>query len=121
LWVRGNGLVDSAKVQSKPGKLVNLTAVPAPTAAAAAEYYPGVYWYALLKIPAPASFPAPARRETVLANLSKPSTPRSTPLNTRASPAMRSGRKVSARSPRILGNSAIRPRHGRGACSPDKP
>ena len=51
LWVRGYGLIDLAKVQSAPGHLVNLTAVPAPTAAAAAEYYPGVYWYALLKIP----------------------------------------------------------------------
>jgi hypothetical protein len=57
LWVRGYGLVDSAKVQSTPGKLVNLTAVPAPSAAAAAEYYPGVYWYALLKIPAASEFP----------------------------------------------------------------
>ena len=57
LWVRGYGLVDSAKVQSTPGKLVNLMAVPAPTAAAAAEYYPGVYWYALLKIPAASEFP----------------------------------------------------------------
>ena len=57
LWVRGYGLVDSAKVQSAPGKLVNLTAVPAPTAAAAAEYYPGVYWYSLLKIPAASEFP----------------------------------------------------------------
>jgi hypothetical protein len=36
---------------------VNLTAVPAPNAAAAAEYYPGVYWYALLKIPAVTEFP----------------------------------------------------------------
>jgi len=57
LWVRGYGLVDSAKVQSVPGKLVNLTAVPARSAAAAAEYYPGVYWYALLKIPAAGEFP----------------------------------------------------------------
>jgi hypothetical protein len=57
LWVRGYGLIDSAKVQSAPGHLVNLTAVPAPTAAAAAEYYPGVYWYSLLKIPAASEFP----------------------------------------------------------------
>jgi hypothetical protein len=45
LWVRGYGLIDSAKVESAPGHLVNLAAVPAPTDAAAAEYYPGVYWY----------------------------------------------------------------------------
>src|SRR2546429_5431527 len=44
VWVRGYGLVDSRKVQSTPGKTLNLTAVPAPSAAAAAEYYPGMYW-----------------------------------------------------------------------------
>src|SRR5215510_12952117 len=57
VWVRGYGLVDSPKVQSSPGKLLNLTAVPAPNAAAAAEYYPGVYWYSLLQIPAKSEFP----------------------------------------------------------------
>jgi hypothetical protein len=57
LWVRGYGLVDSPKVTSTPGKLVNLTATPAPTPAAAAEYYPGMYWYSLLKIPAESEFP----------------------------------------------------------------
>src|SRR2546428_628538 len=44
VWVRGYGLVDSPKIQTVPGKIVNLTAVPAPSAAAAAEYYPPVYW-----------------------------------------------------------------------------
>src|SRR5262245_40536067 len=38
VWVRGYGLVDSAKVSTMPGKLVNLTASLAPSAAAAAEY-----------------------------------------------------------------------------------
>ena len=57
LWVRGYGLVDSPKVTSAPGKLVNLTAIPAPTPAAAAEYYPGKYWYSMLKIPAESEFP----------------------------------------------------------------
>ena len=57
LWVRGYGLVDSPKETSTPGKLVNLTATPAPTPAAAAEYYPGMYWYSLLKIPAENEFP----------------------------------------------------------------
>src|SRR5688500_19783781 len=42
VWVRGYGLVDSPKVQSAPGKILNLTAVVAPTAAAAAEYYPAI-------------------------------------------------------------------------------
>ena len=51
VWVRGYGLVDSPKVRAKPGQQLNLTAVPAPNAAAAAHYYPAVYWYAMLKIP----------------------------------------------------------------------
>src|SRR5712692_91904 len=45
VWVRGYGLVDSPKVQSGPGKVLDLTAVPASNAAAAAEYYPAIYWY----------------------------------------------------------------------------
>jgi hypothetical protein len=51
LWVRGYGLVDSAKVDAEPGKQVNLTAVQAPNEAAAAQYYPAIYWYSMLKIP----------------------------------------------------------------------
>jgi len=53
LWVRGYGLVDGPKVTSAPGKLVNLTATPAPDDAAAAHYYPAIYWYSMLRIPAP--------------------------------------------------------------------
>ncbi len=51
VWVRGYGLIDSQKVESEPGKHLNLTAVPAPNAAAAAQYYPAIYWFAMLKIP----------------------------------------------------------------------
>ena len=36
VWVRGYGLVDSPKVRSQPGQLLNLKAVQAPSAAAAA-------------------------------------------------------------------------------------
>ena len=57
VWVRGYGLVDSAKVRAEPGKTLDLKATVAPTAAAAAEYYPAVYWYSLLKIPARSDFP----------------------------------------------------------------
>ena len=57
VWVRGYGLVDSPKVQTAPGKILNLRAVLAPTPAAAAEYYPAIYWYALLKIPDKSEFP----------------------------------------------------------------
>src|ERR1700737_4463028 len=56
IWVRGYGLVDSPKVKSDPGKIVNLTAVKAPNAAAAAQYYPAIYWYSMLKMPDAAQF-----------------------------------------------------------------
>src|ERR1019366_8358713 len=56
VWVRGYGLVDSPKVKAAPGKTQNLQAVPAPTPAAAAEYYPGVYWYSMLRIPDKSEF-----------------------------------------------------------------
>jgi hypothetical protein len=51
VWVRGYGLVDSPKVRAKPGQHLNLAAVPAPTPAAAAHYFPAIYWYSMLKIP----------------------------------------------------------------------
>ncbi len=57
VWVRGYGLVDSAKVQTAPGKILNLTAVVAPSAAAAAEYYPAYFWYSMLKVPGTSEFP----------------------------------------------------------------
>ena len=52
VWVRGYGLVDSPKVKAQPGKALDLKSVQAPNRAAAAQYYPGVYWYAMMKIPA---------------------------------------------------------------------
>jgi len=57
VWVRGYGLVDSPKVRTEPGKIVNLKSVVAPNAAAAAEYYPAIYWYAMLKVPDKSEFP----------------------------------------------------------------
>ena len=51
VWVRGYGLVDSPKVQAAPGKMLDLTAVAAPSATAAAQYYPAIYWYSMLKVP----------------------------------------------------------------------
>ena len=56
VWVRGYGLVDSPKVDGEPGKTLNLTAVKAPDDKAAAQYYPAVYWYAMLKIPDASQF-----------------------------------------------------------------
>ncbi len=57
VWVRGYGLVDSAKTKTAPGKILNLTATVAPNAAAAAEYYPGAYWFSMLNIPEKSNFP----------------------------------------------------------------
>jgi hypothetical protein len=56
VWVRGYGLIDSPKIDTVPGQHVDLTAVPAPNAAAAAQYYPAIYWYSMLKIPPPDQF-----------------------------------------------------------------
>lgn len=57
VWVRGYGLVDSPKQQATPGRTLDLEAVPAPDARAAAEYYPAGYWFSLLRPPAPSEFP----------------------------------------------------------------
>ena len=57
VWVRGYGLVDSPEVHATPGTLLNLKAAVAPSAAAAAEYYPAIYWYSMLKIPDRSEFP----------------------------------------------------------------
>src|SRR5215208_5544674 len=51
VWVRGYGLVDSPKVPGVPGGALNLTAVAAPNPRVAAQYYPGNYWYSLIKVP----------------------------------------------------------------------
>jgi hypothetical protein len=56
LWVRGYGLVDSPKVRAMPGNLVNLKAVIASNDAAAAQFYPAIYWYSMLKIPDKSEF-----------------------------------------------------------------
>jgi hypothetical protein len=57
VWVRGYGLLDSQKVQSAPGRNLNLTAVKASSAKAAAHYYPANYWFSLLQPPAASEFP----------------------------------------------------------------
>src|SRR6476659_8869505 len=57
VWVRGYGLVDSPKVKTGPGKIVNLKAVPAPDKKAAAQYYPAQYWFSMLQVPPKSDFP----------------------------------------------------------------
>ncbi|HEV2200053.1 MAG TPA: carboxypeptidase-like regulatory domain-containing protein [Bryobacteraceae bacterium] len=59
VWVRGYSLVDSPKVQTLPGKIVNLNAVIAATPGQAAEYYPAIYWFSMLRVPEKSDFPLP--------------------------------------------------------------
>ena len=57
VWARGYGLVDSAKTEAEPGEIVNLKPSVARNRAAAAQYYPANYWYALMTVPAKSEFP----------------------------------------------------------------
>jgi hypothetical protein len=56
VWTRGYGLVDSPKMRAKPGQKLDHTAVKAPNEAAAAHYYPAIYWYSMMQIPTPDQF-----------------------------------------------------------------
>ncbi len=51
VWARGYGLIDSPKRRAKPGQVLEITAAAAPDAASAAQYYPAIYWYSMLKMP----------------------------------------------------------------------
>jgi hypothetical protein len=57
VWVRGYGLIDSGAVSATPGSHLALTAVIAPNAQAAAQYYPANYWFSLLQVPPKSAFP----------------------------------------------------------------
>jgi hypothetical protein len=57
VWVRGYGLVDSPRNAGVPGKILNLSAVAAPSEKEAAEYYPAMYWFSLLRVPEASEFP----------------------------------------------------------------
>jgi hypothetical protein len=57
VWVRGYGLVDSAKVKAQPGATLNLRAGRTATPKEAAEIYPAMYWFSLLHVPAASEFP----------------------------------------------------------------
>ncbi|MCE2514353.1 MAG: carboxypeptidase regulatory-like domain-containing protein [Acidobacteria bacterium] len=57
VWVRGYGLVDSARVEAGPGDELALEAVVAATEAEAAKVYPANYWYSLIEPPASSEFP----------------------------------------------------------------
>ena len=57
VWVRGYGLVDSQKAQATPGQKLDLAAALQTDAAAAAQNYPAIYWYSMLKVPRAEEFP----------------------------------------------------------------
>src|SRR3984885_11053888 len=57
VWVRGYGLQDTQRQDAHPGKLLDFKAGPSPSAAAAAQLYPAMYWYSLLEIPGPQEVP----------------------------------------------------------------
>jgi hypothetical protein len=61
VWVRGYGLVDSGKTSAEPGTQVDLRAITAPSPAAAAVYYPAIYWYSMLRVPGADDFGRDAR------------------------------------------------------------
>lgn len=51
LFVRGYGLVDSPRTAASPGQTVDLDAVVAPDARAAAAVYPAAWWLSMLELP----------------------------------------------------------------------
>jgi hypothetical protein len=57
VWVRGYGLVDSEKVDARPGSALALSAVAAPDEVAAAHYYPAGSWLSLINVPPREDFP----------------------------------------------------------------
>jgi hypothetical protein len=71
VWVRGYGLIDSPKTQAAPGKLLNLKAVAAPDARAAAQYYPAGYWFSLLQVPDKSEFPGTGQQGNGLSSRSQ--------------------------------------------------
>ena len=57
VWVRGYGLLDSAKTTASPGDELTLPANVAGTPQDAAKVYPANYWYGLLEVPDEHQFP----------------------------------------------------------------
>ena len=58
VWVRGYGLVDSPEgAEPRPARSSICRRCWRRTAAAAAEYYPAIYWYSMLKVPDKSEFP----------------------------------------------------------------
>ena len=51
VFVRGYGLVDSARVSATPGQALDLDAVVAPDALGAAQVYPAAWWLSMIELP----------------------------------------------------------------------
>src|SRR5712691_9399762 len=51
IFVRGYGLLDSARVSSRPGQRVNVTVVTATSEREAAIVYPAAYWLTVMRVP----------------------------------------------------------------------
>ena len=51
VFVRGYGLVDSERVSATPGQALDLDAVVAPDALAAAQVYPAAWWLSMMELP----------------------------------------------------------------------
>src|SRR3954462_1304636 len=57
VWIRGYGLVDSEKVPVLPGSQISIQAGREASPKEAAEIYPAMYWFSLLRVPAANEFP----------------------------------------------------------------
>ncbi len=57
VWVRGYGLQDTPQIDARPGRQLDFKAQLAVSAAAAAQLYPGMYWYSMINVPASSEFP----------------------------------------------------------------
>src|SRR5512139_383779 len=63
VWVRGYGLLDSARIKGRPGDTdLELKAEVAKDPKDAAKVYPGDYWLSLLEVPAASNFPGTGAR-----------------------------------------------------------
>ena len=108
VWVRGFGLVDSAKTAATPGSVLDLKAVAAPSEKDAAQYYPAMYWYALVNVPAKSEFPMEKiKSQGEWLNIIKTGACNSCPTG--------SARRGCGRSRRSSASSSPPPRHGRAA------
>ncbi len=123
VWVRGYGLVDSPKVQSAPGKALNLKAVVAPNARAAAEYYPAGYWFSLINVPGKHEFPGTGDRGNGIAPTMRSQAEWLRGLkNGGCWGCHQLGNKATREIPEGARQVSHRPSpRGSGACSPDRP